>query len=107
MGTSTSPSSPRSRATTLACPRRDPSSLNTTATRNRPELAKLTQTLTAFPSDKKKRIRLKSEGRRAVWTHSLNQHQKTQDRTALCFLDPSFWTSVFDPGFWTLTSPSL
>merc|ERR1711962_1945995 len=33
--TSTSPSSPRSRATTLVCPRRDPSSLSTTATKRR------------------------------------------------------------------------
>merc|ERR1719153_1921448 len=33
--TSTSPSSPRSRATTLACPRRDPSSPSTTATKRR------------------------------------------------------------------------
>merc|ERR1711934_3631 len=55
-----------------------------------------------------KRIRLQSEGQRAVWTHTLNQHQKTQDRTALCFktsgflpwfLDPSFWTSVLSPVF--------
>merc|ERR1711910_97335 len=31
--------------------------------------------------------------------------KKTHDRTALCFrpwfLDPSFWTLVFEPGFWT------
>merc|ERR1712013_398346 len=33
--TSTSPSSPRSRATTLVCPRRDPSNPSTTATKRR------------------------------------------------------------------------
>merc|ERR1712156_871923 len=33
--TSTSPSSPRSRVTTLVCPRRDPSSPSTTATKRR------------------------------------------------------------------------
>merc|ERR1712029_323159 len=33
--TSTSPSPPRSRATTLVCPRRDPSSPSTTATKRR------------------------------------------------------------------------
>merc|ERR1712037_1027713 len=50
-----------------------------------------------------KRIRLQSEGQRAVWTHTLNQHQKTQDRTALCFKPqvfyPGFWTSVLSPVF--------
>merc|ERR1712210_220664 len=46
-----------------------------------------------------KRIRLQSEGQRAVWTHTLNQHQKTQDRTALCFKASGFLPWFLDPGF--------
>merc|ERR1712227_770445 len=68
-------------------------------------MGKFTQTtLTAFSSRLKRKRLTTCEGRRAVRTHSLSQHQKTQDRTALSFgtqpqfLDSSgFSALVFSP----------
>merc|ERR1711994_444144 len=115
--TSTSPSSPRSRATTLVCPRRDPSSLSTTATKRR-----MTRNRKIHPDNpnsiflltkKKKDLQHVRGGGPSGRTLSANtKKHKTAPPSVWRpqFLDPApvfGQLGFFSLGFLPLTSPSL